>query len=91
MSNEESAAEGGSHVVGKIKWFNPEKGYGFVIPDDGTPDAFLHISVLKDAQLRDAPEGSVIKCEIEQAQKGRQVVKIVELDTSTAVKRGARD
>ena len=75
---------GGSELRGKIKWFNPEKGFGFVTPSDGSADVFLHVSALKDAGLQDAPEGSTITCEVGQGRKGIQVLRVINLDTSTA-------
>jgi cold shock CspA family protein len=77
-------SSGGSELRGKIKWFNPEKGFGFVTPADGSADVFLHISALKDAGLQDAPEGSTITCEVGQGRKGIQVLRVINLDTSTA-------
>jgi len=81
---------GGSELRGRIKWFNPEKGFGFVSPADGAPDVFLHISALKDAGLQDAPEGSTIHCEVGQGRKGVQVLRVLTLDTSTAAQRPPR-
>ncbi|MET1025795.1 MAG: cold shock domain-containing protein [Dongiaceae bacterium] len=78
---------GGSELRGRIKWFNTEKGFGFVSPADGAPDVFLHISALKDAGLQDAPEGSTIHCEVGQGRKGIQVLRVITLDTSTATPR----
>lgn len=49
----------GTELRGTIKWFNPEKGFGFVSPADGSQDVFLHISALKQAGLQDAPVGIV--------------------------------
>lgn len=77
-------SSGGTELRGKIKWFNPEKGFGFVTPADGSSDVFLHISALKDAGLQDAPEGSTITCEVGQGRKGIQVLRVINLDTSTA-------
>lgn len=74
----------GSHFRGTVKWFNQTKGFGFVTAGDGTPDIFLHISVLKRAGLEDAPQGATIRCEVGQGRKGVQVIRVVELDTSTA-------
>jgi CspA family cold shock protein len=81
---------GGSELRGRIKWFNTEKGFGFVSPADGAPDVFLHISALKDAGLQDAPEGSTIHCEVGQGRKGIQVLRVITLDTSTATPRQPR-
>jgi len=82
-----SMGGGASELRGTIKWFNPEKGYGFVSPADGSQDVFLHISALKQAGLQDAPEGSTIHCEVGQGRKGVQVLRVIELDPSTAAPR----
>jgi len=79
-----------SELHGTVKWFNPEKGFGFVSPADGSPDVFLHISALKSAGLQDAPEGSTIHCEVGQGRKGVQVLRVIDLDTSTATPRAPR-
>jgi len=81
---DQNESSGGTELRGKIKWFNPEKGFGFVTPADGSSDVFLHISALKDAGLQDAPEGSTITCEVGQGRKGVQVLRVITLDTSTA-------
>lgn len=81
MQNEQPPA---AAMSGTIKWFNAEKGYGFVKPDDGSSDIFLHISALKRANLDTAPEGAAITFEMVQAQKGRQVSRVVTLDSSMA-------
>ena len=80
-------SQGGTELRGRIKWFNPEKGFGFVSPADGAPDVFLHISALKEAGLQDAPEGSTIHCQVGQGRKGIQVLRVITLDTSTATPR----
>ena len=63
-------------VSATVKWFNRTKGFGFVQRDDGSPDAFLHISVVQDAGHRDLPEGTVIVCNIAEGVKGPQVASI---------------
>ena len=80
----------GPPVSGVVKWFNPEKGFGFVSPADGSPDVFLHVSALKQAGLQDAPEGSTIVCEVGPGRKGVQVLRVITLDTTTAVQRPPR-
>ncbi|MFT5182445.1 MAG: CspA family cold shock protein [Alphaproteobacteria bacterium] len=59
-----------------VKWFNPIKGYGFVQPDDGTGDAFVHVSVLEAAGHRDLPDGAAVDCEISNGAKGPTVTVI---------------
>lgn len=51
---------------GKIKWFNPEKGYGFIRPDDGTGDVFLHISAVEEAGLDVLDPGQAVKFNLEE-------------------------
>lgn len=62
-----------------VKWFNVTKGFGFVAPVDGTPDAFLHISVLNRAGLQEVTDGTEVVCMITQGPKGPQVTRIVEV------------
>lgn len=71
-------------VSAVVKWFNPVKGFGFVQPSDGSPDAFLHISVVEQIGHRDLPEGSKIVCDIAEGRKGPQVAAIVRVDEVAA-------
>jgi CspA family cold shock protein len=57
--------------TGAVKWFNPTKGYGFVAPDTGGKDVFVHISAVQKAGLRTLAEGQKIGFEIEMQQNGR--------------------
>jgi cold shock protein len=56
---------------GTVKWFNPAKGYGFIAPETGGKDVFVHISAVQKAGLRTLNEGQKIGFEIEQQQNGR--------------------
>lgn len=49
---------------GTVKWFNPQKGYGFIQPQDGGKDVFVHISAVQQAGLRDLKEGQRVSYEI---------------------------
>jgi len=56
---------------GTVKWFNPTKGYGFIAPDTGGKDVFVHISAVQKAGLRSLNEGQKIGFDVEQQQNGR--------------------
>jgi CspA family cold shock protein len=68
---------------GKVKWFNPTKGYGFVTLDDGG-DAFCHASALQATGHSDVPPGTTIVCDLTDSQRGLQVVAVHSVDISTA-------
>jgi CspA family cold shock protein len=50
--------------TGTVKWFNPQKGFGFIAPDNGGPDAFVHISAVERAGLSDLREGEKVTFEL---------------------------
>ena len=50
--------------VGTVKWYNSEKGFGFIQPDDGGKDAFVHVSAIERAGMRDLQEGQKISFEL---------------------------
>ncbi len=82
--------EAGTVVInGTVKWFNAVKGFGFICPNDGTGDVFLHLSCLRDAGYDSVPEGAGIVCEAVQRPKGMQAVRVIELDSSSAARRPA--
>jgi len=56
---------------GTVKWFNPTKGYGFIAPDTGGKDIFVHISAVQKAGMRTLNEGQKLAFEIEQQANGR--------------------
>ena len=51
--------------TGTVKWFNGTKGYGFIQPDEGGPDVFVHISAVERAGLRSLNEGQKVTIELE--------------------------
>ena len=51
-------------ATGTVKWFNSTKGFGFIQPDNGGPDAFVHISAVERAGLRDMQEGQKLSYEL---------------------------
>ena len=57
---------------GTVKWFNPTKGYGFIEPENGGKDVFVHISAVEKAGLRGLNEGDKVGYEIETNQQGKE-------------------
>ncbi|MER7273377.1 MULTISPECIES: cold-shock protein [unclassified Dactylosporangium] len=57
---------------GTVKWFNSEKGYGFISQDNGGPDVFAHYSAIQATGYRELAEGQKVEFEITQGQKGPQ-------------------
>lgn len=56
---------------GTVKWFNPTKGYGFIEPEDGTKDAFVHISAVEQAGLSGLTEGQTVEFELVTGRDGK--------------------
>ena len=88
----EDAAPTGPAMDATVKWFNPEKGFGFVELGDGSGDAFLHIGVLQSAGHDVVAPETKLRVQVGQGQKGRQVTAVLEVDASGAAPvRPARD
>jgi CspA family cold shock protein len=75
-------------ISGRVKWFDPGKGYGFIVPDEpgqtGLKDVLLHVTSLRQSGRESALEGSTIVCDAVRRPKGWQVSTIVDLDESAA-------
>ena len=58
-------------TTGTVKWFNPAKGFGFIEPEDGSKDAFVHISAVESAGLHSLNEGQKVSYELQAGQNGK--------------------
>ena len=63
-------------TTGIVKWFNGEKGYGFITPDDGTADVFAHFSAIQSSGYRSLEENQRVEFDVTQGQKGPQAENI---------------
>jgi CspA family cold shock protein len=77
-------APSGHPVQAVVKWYNPDKGFGFVQLADGSVDAFLHVSVVERSGHGSVPPGATLEVRAGPGPKGPQVTELLSVDTSTA-------
>lgn len=63
-------------ATGTVKWFNADKGFGFIAPDDGSEDVFAHFSAIQANGFRSLDENQKVEYDVEQGQKGLQAANI---------------
>ena len=78
-------APSGPPVHGVVKWFNPDKGFGFVTLSDGSGDAFLHGSVLAQSGITAVQPGETLEVRVGPGHKGPHITEIISVDSSAAV------
>jgi cold shock protein len=66
-------------ATGTVKWFNADKGFGFITPDDGTKDLFVHHSAINSNGYRDLAEGAKVSYEAEAGDKGPKATNVTTL------------
>ncbi len=80
----ESVGGAAEVACGQVKWFNLEKGYGFIVPEKSSKDAFLHVSVLKRHGIENIRNGTTVTFMIRPGRGGPEVAEILKIDESTA-------
>ena len=71
-------------ITGQVKWFDFTKGYGFITPGQGGDDILLHQVCVRHSGFRTVQEGATVVCEVVSGTRGRQAVRLVSVDNSTA-------
>lgn len=66
-------------ITGLVKWFNPEKGFGFITPKDGSKDVFVHFSAIQSNEFRTLNENQEVEFSVEQGPKYPSAVNVVAL------------
>ena len=72
-------------IVGRVKWFDSTRGFGFLVSDEVEGDILLHFSVLRDHGRRSVPEGALVECIPARLERGLQAKRVLSIDLSTAL------
>jgi CspA family cold shock protein len=84
-SSSDNTKEDTFRLSGTVKWFDPSKGWGFLVPNNGLPDVQLHFSVLRAAGHQVVYEGATMLLDVLKTPKGPKAFRIISVDDSTAI------
>ena len=65
--------------TGKVKWFNDQKGYGFITPDDGSADVFVHHTAIQGSGFKSLAENQAVTFDVMQSDKGPKAANVVKI------------
>ena len=82
MTDEDKALQ---EVHGRVKWFDPVKGFGFIVSEDGGPDILLHANVLRNFGQSSIADGAGVTVKIQQTQRGAQAVEVMSIEPPEGV------
>ena len=86
MENDDRSNEAAMEaIVGRVKWFDATRGFGFLVSEHVDGDVLLHFSVLREHGRRSVPEGATIECIPVRLDRGLQAKKVLSIDTTTAL------
>ena len=66
-------------MTGIVKWFNADKGFGFITPDDGSKDVFVHFSAIQGEGFKSLDEGQAVSYDLTEGARGMQAANVVKL------------
>jgi CspA family cold shock protein len=72
-------------VTGTVKWFDPVRGYGFLVPGDNGADVLVHFTLVRELGRRSLPEGATLTCAVVARDRGRQAKRIIAIDLTTSI------
>jgi CspA family cold shock protein len=79
MATDNEVRDEAETVTGKVKWFNPEKGYGFITLENGKDDVFVHYSAIKMEGFKTLDQGDEVQFNIVDSDRGPQAANVVKL------------
>ncbi|MCW8841925.1 MAG: cold shock domain-containing protein, partial [Rhodobacteraceae bacterium] len=73
-----------TRIVGEVKWFDPVKGFGFVVSDEGGPDVLLHANVLRNFGQSTVADSARIELDVQSTERGVQAVEVLRIEVPRA-------